>query len=519
MVKTPLLFSFNLRPFCGKIILNYVAKENTMHVKSKHSWMKHLDFMLIDALLVNIALILAYIIRMHNLKMFFVSQYKAIAIIVTILHFCIALLADTYSDILYRGYFTEFKKVLLHTVVLSVLSSFLLFTMGMMRREDAPSRIIIVGFTFIFLFLSYFAHIIWKKILLRTTKRGENLRQYVVVTDQRHINEVVSKLQDGGDVSFSIKGICLTKEPDINSTLYKESSYKGVPIVAVGHDMYDYCVNEVVDGVVVCLGTKHIDEMRTLADNFLNMGVTVHVVMNLFAKDMPHTMFTHLNSARVLSTSINTASPLSIFAKRVADIFFGIIGCIATGVLFIFLAPLIKKADPKGGIFFKQERVGRNGRKFYMYKFRSMYVDAEERKEELRKNNEMEGLMFKIDGDPRILGSGEDGKRKGIGYFIRVWSLDEFPNAWSILKGDMSVVGTRPPTMDEYEQYELRHKSRLAVKPGLTGLWQVSGRSDITDFEEIVKLDNEYIQNWTVGMDIKIMLKTFAAVLRRQGSH
>ncbi len=496
--------------------MNYVAKESFMHIKAKHNWMKHLDFIIIDAVLINISLILAYFIRTRNFRMFEFSQYRSIAVIITILHLCIVLFSSTYSDVLYRGYFTEFKKVALHTIKLEAFAFFLLFIMG---NAGEMSRIILIAFGVIFLILSYFVHILWKKVVLRTTKRGENMRQYVVVTDQRHINEAISKLQDGGDVSFSIKGICLTKEPDINSALYKENEYRGVPIVAIGHDMYDYCVNEVVDGVVICLGTKHIDEMRTLADNFLNMGVTVYVVMNLFAKDMPHTMFTHLNSARVLSTSINTASPLAIFAKRVADIFCGLVGCIATGFLFIFLAPLIKKADPKGPVFFKQERAGRNGRTFYMYKFRSMYVDAEERKAELMKENEMEGLMFKIDGDPRILGSGKDGKRKGIGHFIRVWSLDEFPNAWSILKGDMSVVGTRPPTMDEYEKYELRHKSRLAVKPGLTGLWQVSGRSDITDFEEIVKLDNEYIQNWTIGLDIKIMLKTFAAVFKRQGSH
>lgn len=496
--------------------MNYVTKETIMHVRSKHSWMKHIDFIILDAFLVNISLILAYFIRIHNFKMFFYSQYRSIAIIVTILHFLIVLFASTYSDILYRGYFTEFKKVTSHTFFIFAIAFFLLFVMGNLGEL---SRFILLVSSILFLLLSYFAHIFWKKLILRVTKRGENMRQFVVVTDQRHINEAISKLKDGTDVSFSIKGICLTKEPDINSPLFRENSYKKTPIVAVGNDMYDYCVNEVVDGVVICLGTKHIDEMRMLADNFLNMGVTVYIVMNLFAKDMPHTMFTHLNSARVISTSINTASPLALFLKRVADIFCGIVGCIATGILFLFLAPLIKKADPKGGVFFKQERAGRNGRKFYMYKFRSMYVDAEERKKELMEANEMEGLMFKIDGDPRILGSGKDGKRKGIGYFIRVWSLDEFPNAWSILKGDMSVVGTRPPTMDEYEKYELRHKSRLAVKPGLTGLWQVSGRSDITDFEEIVKLDNEYIQNWTVGMDIKIMLKTFWAVFKRQGSH
>ncbi len=496
--------------------MNYVTKETTMHIKSKYSWMKHLDFIIIDAILLNVSMILAYVIRTRNFKMFLHSEYRSIAVIVTILHLLIVLFSSTYSDILYRGYFTEFKKVALHTVKIAGFSVILLF---LMHNIGTKSRFILAVFPVIFLFLSYFAHIIWKKILLRATKRGVNMRQFVLVTDQRHINEAMSKLQDGTDVSFSVKGICLTKEPDINSTLYRENEYKGVPIVATGREMYDYCVTEVVDGVVICLGTKHIDEMRQLADNFLNMGVTVYVVMNLFAKDMPHTMFTHLNGARVISTSINTASPLAIFVKRLADIFFGIIGCIATGILFIFIAPLIKMADPKGPIFFKQERAGRNGRKFYMYKFRSMYVDAEERKKDLMEQNEMEGLMFKIDGDPRILGSGKDGKRKGLGYRLREWSLDEFPNAWSILKGDMSVVGTRPPTMDEYEKYELRHKSRLAVKPGLTGLWQVSGRSDITNFDEIVKLDNEYIQNWTIGLDIKIMLKTFVAVFKRQGSH
>ena len=114
--------------------------------------------------------------------------------------------------------------------------------------------------------------------------------------------------------------------------------------------------------------------------------------------------------------------------------------------------------------------------------------------------NKMDGLMFKMDADPRIIGSGKMAQRRTIGHFLRATSIDEFPNFYSILKGDMSLVGTRPPTMDEYEQYEAHHKSRLATKPGLTGMWQISGRSDMTDFEEIVKLDNEYIielELWT----------------------
>ena len=155
------------------------------------------------------------------------------------------------------------------------------------------------------------------------------------------------------------------------------------------------------------------------------------------------------------------------------------------------------------------------------YKFRSMYMDAEERKAELMSQNKMEGLMFKMDYDPRIIGSekkDKNGNPKGIGNFIRKTSLDEFPQFWNVLKGDMSLVGTRPPTVDEWEQYELHHRSRMSIKPGITGMWQASGRSDITDFEEVVKLDTEYIENWSIGLDCRILLKTVSSVLKSEGS-
>ena len=143
------------------------------------------------------------------------------------------------------------------------------------------------------------------------------------------------------------------------------------------------------------------------------------------------------------------------------------------------------------------------------YKFRSMYMDAEERKKELMEQNKMQGLMFKMDDDPRIT---------PIGKFIRKTSLDEFPQFINIFKGDMSLVGTRPPTVDEFEQYDAHHKSRLAIKPGLTGLWQVSGRSEITDFDEVVRLDQEYIENWSLVLDLKILLKTVVVVLKGKGA-
>ena len=157
-----------------------------------------------------------------------------------------------------------------------------------------------------------------------------------------------------------------------------------------------------------------------------------------------------------------------------------------------------------------------------MYKFRSMYMDAEARKAELMKDNRVgAGMMFKLDFDPRIIGNRilPDGSRKtGLGQFIRSTSLDEFPQFFNVLKGDMSLVGTRPPTLDEWEKYDLHHRARLAIKPGITGLWQISGRSDITDFEEVVRLDTQYISTWSLGQDIKILLKTVLAVLKRDGS-
>ena len=149
-------------------------------------------------------------------------------------------------------------------------------------------------------------------------------------------------------------------------------------------------------------------------------------------------------------------------------------------------------------------------------------MDAEERKKELLEQNRVkDGMMFKLDWDPRIIGNRilSDGTKKtGIGDFIRRTSLDEFPQFFNVLIGQMSLVGTRPPTVDEWEKYEFHHRARLACKPGITGMWQISGRSEITNFEEVVRLDTEYISNWSFGRDLKILFKTVVAVLRGKGA-
>ncbi|ANC79469.1 multidrug MFS transporter [Fictibacillus phosphorivorans] len=184
--------------------------------------------------------------------------------------------------------------------------------------------------------------------------------------------------------------------------------------------------------------------------------------------------------------------------KRLIDIAGALAGLILLLPLFIIIAILIKKEDSKGPVFFKQIRVGKNEKEFHMFKFRSMVNDAEEKLLELLQFNEIEGAMFKMKEDPRIT---------KIGKFIRKTSIDELPQLWNVLKGDMSLVGPRPPLPREVAEYNNYHKQRLLVTPGCTGLWQVSGRNHMT-FEEMVKLDIQYISERSVFFDIKIIFKT-----------
>ena len=194
--------------------------------------------------------------------------------------------------------------------------------------------------------------------------------------------------------------------------------------------------------------------------------------------------------------------------RRTQDVILSSLALVVLSPVMLATAIAIVVDDPSAGPVFSQERIGRNGKPFKFYKFRSMYKDAEERKKELESQNEMNGFMFKMKDDPRIT---------KVGKFIRKTSIDELPQFYNVLKGDMSLVGTRPPTVDEFRQYESHQKRRLSAKPGITGLWQVSGRNEIKDFEDVVKLDVQYIDNWSIGLDIKIILKTIKVVFEKGG--
>lgn len=194
--------------------------------------------------------------------------------------------------------------------------------------------------------------------------------------------------------------------------------------------------------------------------------------------------------------------------KRILDLAGGLLGTLIFMMLYPVVAAAIK-IDSPGPVIFKQKRIGKNGRIFCLYKFRTMYQDAEERLKELMGANEMNGGMFKIRNDPRIT---------RVGKWLRITSLDEIPQFLNVLKGEMSLVGTRPPTPNEVKNYNTDHLRRIATKPGITGMWQVSGRNQIKDFERVVELDWQYIENWRFSLDLKILLKTVWVVLLRKGA-
>ncbi len=287
----------------------------------------------------------------------------------------------------------------------------------------------------------------------------------------------------------------------------------GVPVVADKDSFMDWVRTSSLDEIFINTPAETFYIFEECIEELESMGVTVHinipVIENIVdASDFDNLKCEMLAGVPVASFTAKEMSITSQFFKRIFDIIVSFFGTLfSLPIILIIAIPLL--IESKGPLIFKQPRMGKNGRIFYIYKLRSMYVDAEERKKELMEENEMDGLMFKMSEDPRIT---------KVGKFIRKTSIDELPQFWNVLKGDMSLIGTRPPTVDEFEQYQSHHKRRLSIKPGITGMWQVSGRSDIQNFEEIVNLDCEYIDNWSPALDLKILFKTVKVVLKGSGA-
>lgn len=508
-----------------------------MYRKKNSQWLRHNDFLLVDIFITLFSQLLAGIIYGRSLLMMMDDFHPTLFIFSIFILIIIKGVFRPHKGIIQRGYWNELASMAGQYLVFEALLITCLFicykTWQIPRGEIALSMVI--AFPVIYSIRLLLKHIIREDIL-----KSDRRNKMVLITSAERLGELWEQMTIKSYPNYRITAIVLTEEDQSNylpeaviSMLHKineiKTDTKGfaqnrsyhtqsidqLTILYGPVQTEQYMKKNIVDEIFLDYQGS-LDVMKQALNEFFSMGITVHFGLPGVDYEFPNRCINHYGNRLAITTNINMKPSWQLSIKRAMDIAGALVGLVILGISFIFVIPGVMLSDP-GPIFFVQTRIGRNGRPFSFYKFRSMYTDAEKRKTELMGQNQMKGLMFKLENDPRIIGS-EKGPGKGYGNFIRRTSIDELPQFINILKGDMSLVGTRPPTLNEYKQYESRHKARLSMRPGLTGLWQVSGRSDITDFEEVVKMDCEYIESWSIGLDIKIIFKTILIILGQNGA-
>lgn len=398
-----------------------------------------------------------------------------------------------------RGPLAEFFFVLKYDAALGCgLGVFLFLT----QKAQDFSRLAFIYFMIYNLILTYLFHLWAKHFFTKIYMRSSSSYKMLVITESKYASSLLAKLKSETEWSHQITALAIMDKDEAGV------EYDHIPVVAGKENLFSHINELVLDEVFIFLPEYNNKELGLVIEQFELAGITVHVNIDPFDHLIAHKTSETFAGLTVLTYRQSDFDFHRLMVKRILDITGSLFGILITLILFPFIAFFIKLDSP-GPVFYKQKRIGLNGREFYLYKFRSMFEGSDLKKEDLKAYNEIDGPMFKVTNDPRVT---------KVGHFLRKSSLDELPQFFNILAGQMSLVGTRPPTPDEYAQYNLKYRRRLSIKPGLTGLWQVSGRSDITNFEDVLKLDLHYIDNWSLGLDIKILLQTLVVLFNQKGA-
>lgn len=475
-----------------------------MYRRTRQGWERHLDFVILDELSLLLSIVLTVFIGGRRGALpedIRVSTFIIGALLVDLL---LCIMAGSMNDAMRRGYYVELVATVRH-----VLFMFSLFTVLLLIAYEAirfPRTFLIIMFS-AYTVLSYVTRVLWKKAVRARLRMDEGKKTMLLVTDSAHAPSILRRMLRG---NYMVAGVVLADRDAKGETI------EGVDVVANLSDAAEYLCHAWVDEVFFIYASLN-SGTQELMDRCREMALTIHLYVALQGVDEKKQVLENIAGYEFLTANINLMSSGDVVLKRLFDLAAGLVGGALAGLVVLVFGPLIRLQSP-GPLLYKQVRVGENGRKFKMFKLRTMYVDADRRKQELsRENSHGDGMMFKMDFDPRVVGNRilPDGtKKKGIGDFVRRTSLDEFPQFFNVLRGEMSVVGTRPPTLDEWERYQYRHRARMSIKPGLTGLWQISERKDSMDFDEVVKLDTNYIAGWSIGLDLRIVAKTVAVMAK-----
>lgn len=460
--------------------------------KSFDHYLKKFGILALDIGCILIALSLAYFV--YPLNTMPMSNYLIILLLLAVGYNFV----NSRNRYLFaRGYLIELKEVIVYNIYLLcglVLIAFF------WKKLETTSRLLTSYFFCFNIVIMYLSRVLVKVLLKRMYNDDPKKTKGILMVVEKGQEALLDTFRSG--LTYNVIGTLIVDQDQVTGTV------DGNEISCTLDKLVNTVVTYQIDDVVFKLPGQGQKALFELITDFEDMGANCHYALDVPTGARGNATMEMFGEMFMATYTLRTQSTWQLVVKRVMDVCGAVVGLILCGIISIFLIPAIKLDSP-GPAIFSQIRIGKNGRRFKFYKFRSMYIDAEERKKELMKNNEMDGLMFKMEDDPRIT---------KVGKFIRKTSLDEFPQFWNVLIGDMSLVGTRPPTEDEFNKYNGHYKRRLMMTPGITGLWQVSGRSSITDFDEVVKLDLEYIDNWSLLGDIKILFKTVYSVIKRDGA-
>lgn len=466
----------------------------------KYQIIESYGLFLLDIICITVSYVLAYLIRFHGTESPLGNREIA-QIYVPFLLICMLnnFFTNEYKHFFQRGYYYELLRVVRYNIILFLATSAYIYAF---RLELEFSRLLLGYFVVINTIITYVVRIAFKSYMRRYYSKSRSSDKVMVVTSEAEAEHVMQQIEKDAAWSYEVGAMAMMDVDHIGEKIH------GVPVMATEENVIDVARQSAVDVVLLYCPHMNNQELELLVQSFLAMGVVCHNCVERFGFEIPCNSVGKFAGMPVMTYVMTEMDYRRMMIKRLMDIVGGSIGALIT-LLFTPFVALAIKLESKGPVFFSQVRIGKNGRRFKMYKFRSMYIDAEERKKELMAQNEVKGLMFKMDNDPRIT---------KVGQFIRKTSIDELPQFFNVLKGDMSLVGTRPPTVDEFEQYNIYYRRRLSITPGLTGMWQVSGRSDIKDFDDVVKLDLKYIDEWSLRQDVKILIQTVGVVLFGKGS-